>query len=507
MSANSIAIASSSELATDAGKTIAHAGGNAVDAALAAALVTLITEPGVVALGGGGYVTIQTPSTDPVTIDGYMAVPGLGTGQVPEPESMQSVTMDYGGGVTTLVGHRSVCTPGALKALARASADYGRLSWHDVVQPAITVAEQGFPLSKACHNYLVFSHQDIFGTCPASYKALHDKQGNLLKPGDQVFLADLADSLKIIAQEGVDAFYSGTIADLIVADMQAHDGSIDATDLNNYEVVVRPSLTFETMDWQISTNPPPAIGGATLAAMTLAIDCDSHTEWNQTMTQRMLLAQEFVLDYRRERLDTSTQLDQDIRALLVEATQSRQPGSPSTVHTSSVDEQGVACSITMSAGYGSGVISKDTGIWLNNSLGELELNRKNPSQLKPGQRMLSNMAPTVARHQDGRCLAIGSPGADRITTALAHTLIGYMGLGMDLEDAIAQPRVHLEWHQDAPRFAYEAGLSMPHTPHLTRPVDSLSMYFGGVGAVVYSPQSGFVASGDPRRAGSAIVVV
>ncbi len=507
MSRSTLAIASSSQLATQAGEVIARAGGNAVDAAVGAALVTLITEPGVVALGGGGYVTLQTPNASPVTIDGYMAVPGLGSGCIPGPETMRSVTMDYGGGVTTLVGHRSVCTPGALKALARASKDHGRLSWHDVVQPAIGVAQKGFPLSQACHNYLVYSHQAIFGDCPASHNALHDRQGNLLNPGDQVFVDDLADSLKVIAKDGADAFYTGSLASLIVDDMRAHEGSIDQDDLQNYQVVVRPSLTFEAMDWEISTNPPPAIGGATLAALVLAVDSTSHTEWNRSMTQRMLEAQEFVLGFRKDRLDTSTQIQKEIDILIQHARKTgRQPGSPSTVHTSAVDNEGNTCAITLSAGYGSGVISKNTGIWLNNSLGELELNRKAASELKPGQRMLSNMAPTVAKNKAGDCLSIGSPGADRITTALAHTLIGYMGLGMGLSDAIAHARVHLEWHKDSPRFAYEKGLLLPETIHPIREVETRSMYFGGVGAVVYSPEEGFLASGDPRRAGSAIVV-
>ncbi|MEM7280268.1 MAG: gamma-glutamyltransferase [Pseudomonadota bacterium] len=506
MPSPTLAIASSSDLATQAGGVIAKSGGNAVDAAVAAGLVTLITEPGVVALGGGGYITLQTPNEDPVTLDGYMAVPGLGNGRVCAPDSMRSVTMEYGGGVTTLVGHASVCTPGALKALERAVGDYGNLNWSDVVQPAVDIAKNGFPLSQACHNYLVYSHDSVFGVCPASAKALHDNNGRLLNVGDTVFVENLADSLELIASQGSSAFYTGAIANLIIDDMRVNNGSLDAKDLSDYQVILRPALTFDRMGWTIATNPPPAVGGATLAALLLAIEPEGHQGWDSVMVKQMLQAQEYVLGFRREHLDRASDIKTAIDQLLANAANMGKPGSPSTVHTSAVDNNGYACAITMSAGYGSGVIAKETGIWLNNTLGELELNRKAANSLQSGERMMSNMAPTVATHENGTILSIGSPGADRITTALAHTLVGYLGLGLDLTTAVHQPRLHLEWYQDKPRFAYEPGLEVTTNSHPTRPTRELSMYFGGVGAVSYDRETGFVASKDPRRAGSAIVV-
>ena len=507
MSKATHALASSSQLATSAGRDIALSGGNAVDAGVAAALVTLITEPGVVALGGGGYITLSGPDIPAITLDGYMAVPGLGSGHIPGPEQMRPVSMEYGGGVTTLVGYASVCTPGALKALEHAVIGYGQLSWSDVVQPAIQVARQGFPLSQACHNYLIYSHKDIFGVCQASADALQDKHGNLLNVGDRVFVEHLADSLGLIAQAGTDAFYRGELAQLIVSDMRQNQGSLDASDLANYEVVARPALTFSSMGWSIATNPPPAVGGATMAALVLAMQTEDHNTWDASMLRQLLNAQEYVLDFRRRRLDRASQIEPEIDQLLKTAGNLQQAmGSPSTVHTSSVDKEGFACGITLSAGYGSGIISNNTGIWMNNSLGELELNRKHASTLIPGQRMLSNMAPTVASHDDGTVLSIGSPGADRITTAIAQTLVGYLGLGLSLQEAVAHPRVHLEWADDKPRFAYEPGLELPQTPHATRAADSLSMYFGGVGVVSCDSNQTLTATSDPRRVGSAIVV-
>ena len=111
---------------------------------------------------------------------------------------------------------------------------------------------------------------------------------------------------------------------------------------------------------------------------------------------------------------------------------------------------GLACAITLSAGYGSGVIPPGTGMWMNNCLGEMELNRRGLAGAPPGTRLPSNMAPTVARRNDGTILAIGSPGADRITTALLCTLTGYLELGLSLAEAVCHPRAHVEFYDGSP---------------------------------------------------------
>ena len=506
MSKPILAISSTSNLAVQAGKSMALLGGNAVDGAISAALVSLITEPGVVALGGGGYVTLWPSNGEPITLDGYMAVPGLGSGRVPDPTQMRSAVMDYGGGVTTLVGHSSVCTPGALKALEMACLEFGSLDWATVMQPAIRIAHTGFPLSHASYNYLIHAHEAIFSQCDASRRALYNSSGGLLKPGETVFVEDLADSLEMIAQQGTQVFYEGELAHRIIEDMRQNQGSLNAQDLGEYQVKRRSSICFELDHWKMASNPPPAVGGVTLGAMLLMMQSPELSHWDQSTLRKMIHAQQYVLGYRRDHLDVSDNLEAQTKKLL-HSVHRMTPGAPSTVHTSSVDNGGLACSITLSAGYGSGIIAKDTGIWLNNSLGELELNRKNPAMLKSGKRMLSNMAPTIARNGDGTTLAIGSPGADRITTAIVQTLVNHLLMGMDLDEAIRHPRLHLEWTNSKPRIAFEDGLVLPDDVELaTRPIPGLSMFFGGVGAVSFSPDRGFSAATDPRRTGEALIV-
>jgi gamma-glutamyltranspeptidase/glutathione hydrolase len=173
----------------------------------------------------------------------------------------------------------------------------------------------------------------------------------------------------------------------------------------------------------------------------------------------------------------------------------------STCHTSAVDASGLACAITMSAGYGAGDMPPGTGIWLNNCVGELELNKRGMDVGPPGLRLPSNMAPTTARSADGPLLAIGSPGADRITTAILQVLVNHIHLSMPLERAIEHPRAHVEFVDQGYRVAYEPDLPIDELTMPQRRFDTTSMFFGGVGAAAWSPLHGFSVAADPRRTG------
>jgi gamma-glutamyltranspeptidase/glutathione hydrolase len=145
-----------------------------------------------------------------------------------------------------------------------------------------------------------------------------------------------------------------------------------------------------------------------------------------------------------------------------------------------------------------------TGLWLNNCLGELELNRRGLLAGPPGARLPSNMAPTVARNSQ-RVLAAGSPGADRITTALHQFLTGFAMMNMSLAEAVEHPRLHLEVRGPEPVIAFEPGLDLPDTPFGLRAFPQKGMYFGGVAAALFDPASGFQVAADPRRAGGTCI--
>jgi len=501
-----VAVASSSRLSADAGAAVAGLGGNAVDAAIAACLVSMTTEPGVCALGAGGYVTVWSPGEPPVTIDGYAAVPGLG---LPDPrfgEGAWEVELTYGGGVKTLVGYGSVGVPGGLAAMGRASERYGRLPWREVVEPARATAAEGFPLPAACHHYLETSAELVYGWDANSRDAFLDSDGKLIEAGEIMRLPYLADTLTRVAEHGAGDFYTGELGHAIADYVYDNGGALNRRDMAEYQAFERPSLEVHMDEWRIATNPAPAVGGAALGAMLLLMRSLRHERWDAAAVKRLVDVQYAVTRYRHDRLDHSRDMEKDITDLLTMASADTLPGmSGSTVHTSVVDSGGLGCSITMSTGYGAGAVPPGTGIWLNNCLGELELNRGGFGRMPPGARLVSNMAPTVARSNEGRVLATGPPGADRITTAILQVLVNYMHLGMPLEEAVAHPRAHVEIGPEGYRVAYEAGLPMAEVSLPTRRFDGLSMFFGGAGAAEWDGQGALTVAGDPRRqAGTAI---
>ena len=497
-----VAVAAPSQVSADAALRVAAEGGGAVDAAVAAMLVAMVTEPGIVSLAGGAYVTVW-PATDAdaVTVDGYVTMPGLGRpagGAAPAPREIRT---DYGGGVTMTAGHASVAVPGALAGLDLAVSRWGALPWREVVAPAAEAAVDGFVLGPAAGYYLPYVRETLFGWDPQTAAALRRADGGWVQAGDRMVVPGLADTLALVAADGARTLYAGELASRLTADMAERGGLVTDADLAAYKPAVRPALGVGVGAWQLRTNPPPAIGGAVLAAMLTLLDGQGEAAWGDV--GRAVEVQRRVLGVRRDSLDVADDREAAAMALLADVGWAP-PGSASTVHVSVVDGSGTACAVTASSGYGSGVTVPGTGLWLNNCLGELELNRGAP--LRPGERLRSNMAPTVGRDRHGGVLAIGSPGADRITTALLQVLASFAAGGIPLQDAVDRPRVHVHHLADGSvRIDAEDDAALPpvdlpvqsHHPH--------SMYFGGVGAALRRGDGSLLAAADPRRAGVAVV--
>ena len=506
MQARKVAVATTSQGAADAAAEICELGGNAVDCAIAAAMHSINTEPGVCALAGSAYVTIWPAGRDPCTIDGNVAVPGMRLPADTHPVA-ECIHMEYGGGIETVIGAASVAVPGTPAALHLASSQFGQVAWRDLLCPAIRAAKNGFPLSAACHYYLQYSGDVIFGRSRDGHGALHSTDGDLLDVRSNIVVPHLADSLTALAEEGSRVFYEGEIASMIAGHIRDHGGFLTMEDLQRYEPLVRDTLIVDVGNWKIATNPPPAVGGAVLAAMLLAFDKQPVSQWDDDALQLLLRVQQTAMSYRKRELDLSENVPQDAARLLDLARTGdllSKWSSGSTVHTSAVDENGLACAITASSGYGSGEMPAGTGLWLNNCLGELELNRRGFDAGPPGKRLPSNMAPTVARSEKA-VLAIGSPGADRITTALHQFLINYIQLGHGLADAVAHPRMHLEIDGSNMNIAVEPGLDLPDTGISVTRYPEIGMYFGGVVAALYDQRQGFSAAADPRREGGTFI--
>ncbi|MEL7186356.1 MAG: gamma-glutamyltransferase [Pseudomonadota bacterium] len=502
----SVAVATSSPLAADAAYEIAANGGNAVDCALAASLLTMNTEPGVCALAGSAFVTVWKAGEEPVTIDGNVAVPGKGLLPEHRGQGAVPVSMDYGGGIDTLVGSGSVAVPGSLAAVEHAWQRYGNVRWDQLLEPSIRATREGFPLPAACHYYLGYSGNDVYGRSVDGHNALH-RDGRLVDAGTAITVPHLADTLDAIAKEGAALFYKGEIAAVIADHCRDGGGALTREDLATYESVERTPLRSRIGNWDFASNPPPAVGGAVLAAMLAACsDLDGHA-WTSANLACLIDSQLACLDYRKQKLDLADDVGAEA-ARLLEAARSGQLlsrwSSASTVHTSVVDDSGTGCSITASSGYGAGEMPAGTGLWLNNCLGEIELNRRGLDAGPVGARLPSNMTPGVARC-DGAVLAVGSPGADRITTAMQQFLINYLKFDMPLTEAIAHPRLHVDMSGEQTRLMCEPGLNIPVTKLPTHEYPEIVMYFGGVSAALWHEQTGLESAADPRREGGTCI--
>jgi gamma-glutamyltranspeptidase / glutathione hydrolase len=384
---------------------------------------------------------------------------------------------------------------------------YGALSWDRLFAPAIAICDGGFPLSAPSGLYLAFSHEAVYGWDPESSAVVH-RGGRPLAAGDPVFIPFLGATLARLAAAPED-LYTGELAAQAAAAAAAGDGILTEADLAEYTPITRDPITVPIDEWVVATNPAPAVGGATMAAMVLLMGGDGLSSWDPVTLRRYADVQRSILRYRRERLDPYGDRAAAARDLL-DAVRSGKPdellSSPSTVHTSAVDSGGTAIAVTLSAGYGSGAMIPGTGLWMNNSLGEIELAAEGYHALPPGTRLISNMAPTVATRDDGAVMALGSPGADRITTAVASVLLNHLHLGMSLQEAVDHPRMHVEVFDGEPTIAFEPGLPViPPTDLRPRAFPERSMYFGGVGAVSWTPEHGVEAAADPRRAGGVAI--
>ncbi len=457
-----IAVAGPSGVVTDAAVVVGEEGGSVVDVAIVAALTAMCTEPGVCGPGGGGYLTIDLPGRPAVVIDGYMAVPGKGhRGQ----GRMREVTMPYGGGVTTLVGAGSVAVPGAFAALEMAAEMFGHVPWSVLMGVVADFVEEGFPLSRACHLYLNDGADQIFRSDPAVEAALF-VDGRSRPLGATIVFPGLAETLRWIGEEGASVFYEGDLGGAIVDDLGSRGGQLTMEDMRSYRAVARTPLSRDLKGWHLSLNPEPAIGGLTVA------DTLGHVIDGTPVEMAGALIAAFRSRYERE-----------VR-------------SPSTISVATADDAGGAVAASFSAGYGSGLAPGGTGMLMNNAVGELELAT---AAALPGTRMLSNMAPTVARH-GAEAVAVGSPGADRITTAVATTL-ARLAVGDSIEDAIDHPRAHPEFGDHGLRLASEPGLDLEGIGFPVRHFDGPHMFFGGVNGAGFL-EGRLHAYADARRTGS-----
>ena len=498
-----VAVAATGQQALEAGLAVAEDGGNAVDAALASAFVTLATEPGVVSLGGGAYVAVWPVGGDPVVVDGNVEMPGRGGDAARLGRGIRELVTDYGGGVTMFVGPGSVATPGIVPAFAVAAERYAGLPWARLVAPAVQAA-RSYPLGAAAARYLGHVTDSLFAEDDEARDLVTGRGGSAPRAGRRCANDALADTLVRLAAEGPDLFADGDVGRALVAAMGDQGGLITADDLAAYEPVVRPAHRLTVGDWEIATNPPPSVGGPMLAVMLGELARRADWTWDDAIE-----IQRRVLGYRTSVHDLSPDLEADGIDLLARI---GEPGSQRAVPV-------VVHGPRLGGRLRRQRLCGDDEQWLQRR--DVHPRHGDPPQqhARRGRAQPAGSACSATGNPAGvqhgtdhgthpqwpasRPLAIGSPGADRITTALMLVLGQGCLHGRDLRHAIAAPRLHLRLRGDGFVVEHErdeaiaAAVARSGLPGHEYPEPH--MYFGGVGAALETPDGHLVAAGDARR--------
>jgi gamma-glutamyltranspeptidase/glutathione hydrolase len=481
-------VAAGHALSARAGADALRAGGNAVDAAVGAMLMSLAAEPLLTGLGAGGYMLVVEPSGERVLLDFFVAAPGGGA-PASERAPLVPVEVDFGDVVQVFnIGVASVGTYGVPLGICAASERFGSLPLADLVAPAAAAARAGVDVTPE-QAYIFEIIGPIAMSAPEA-AALFAPEGRPLRAGERCRQPELGDALDRLAVEGAAPFYTGDIAAAVADWIGTRGGPLGLEDLNAYEVIDRAPVATAYRGREVLTNPPPSAGGVLLAYALALLDQETGPPALDHVVRVMAQAQEERTPEFVEGLDRPGFGEQFLSSRL-----------GSTTHISVLDEEGWACSVTCSNGACSGVVVPGTGVSLNNMMGEQDLNPLGFHRFPPGRRMPSMMAPTVVLRDGEPELVVGSAGSNRIRSAILQTIVGVVDHGLRAGPAVEAPRVHLEagtvYAEPGPSDAELAAMGFP-----VQRFRSPNVFFGGAQAAERGRDGAFSGGGDPRRGGA-----
>jgi len=513
------AIAAGHPLTAEAGARMLAAGGNAVDACIAAGLASWVTESPLTGPGSAGFMLVHR-ARDGATrlLDFFAAVPGLGR-DGPAGE-MEEVNVLYGESTQIFkIGAASVAVPGAPAGLEAAHRAYGSLPLATLAEPALELARDGVELTPAqdfLHDILdlILRHND-------DGRAVYGVEERLVA-GDRLAIPELATTIERLVQNGADDLYrGGELGRAVVEQVRASGGELTERDLDEYRVIWRRPVRSPFRGTEFVSNPPPSSGGLLIGLALRLLDGGPATRPGsaeaiatlvEVMREMTRTRQgSFAAELYRGGLPARLYSDAALAAARARV-HKHQPGlaeaaAPGgTTHISVVDQSGNAASLSASTGSGSGVIVPGTGIHLNNMLGEYDLAGGLP--VKPGRRLTSMMAPSIALAEGAPRLVLGSAGSIRLRGAILQVALNVLEHGLPVEEAISAPRVHFEEphvHCEGRHDPAELDRLGALGYELTR-WPKRNLYFGGVAAVTVSEDGELAAAGDPRRGGHGIVV-
>jgi gamma-glutamyltranspeptidase/glutathione hydrolase len=534
-------VVSVDDCASKIGIDILKKGGNAVDAAVAVGFALAVTYPAAGNIGGGGFMVIKFPDrSEAVALDFREMAPGKAT---------SGMYLDREGKYLrdrSSSGYLAVGVPGTVKGFELAMKKYGALNWKAVLAPAIELAEYGFRLTKKRAESFNRIRKDFKNGTAEFLKVFTKPDGPDFGEGDLFTQRELAQSLKLISEQGSDAFYRGKIADLIVKDMGRNGGLVTSEDLNSYEAHERTPVSGTYRGYQILSVPPPSSGGTILIEMLNILEGYELGKMERYAPKTLhLMAETMKLAYfdRAKYLGDpdfgqipvdrliSKQYAAEVRARILpdKAVPSAALGkeiltvdvAKETTHYSIIDKNGLAVSTTytLNGGFGAGVVAAGTGILLNNEMDDFNakpgltndggLIGTGPNLIAPHKRMLSSMTSTIILKNGRVFLITGSPGGRTIINTVLNVVINVIDFRMPILDAVNAARMDHDWMPDVLRLERD-GISDEVVGALQRMGHEMGKVpspwqQGDAHSIIVDPKTGlYHGAADKRSGGSAI---
>lgn len=520
-------VVSGNPIASEVGRQVLEAGGNAVDAAVAVGFALAVVHPEAGNIGGGGFMVFRMADGTTAALDYREAAPGRAT---------HDMYLDRSGDPTALSdkGHLAAGVPGSVAGMVTAHQRFGRLPLASVLDPAIRLATEGFLVddyrSRSIDGYRAWLY-----TFPASRRYFLPENGQAPPPGSTLVQADLGRTLTAIRDHGADGFYRGWVADSIVAEMARGGGLISHEDLAAYRAIWRDPVRITYRGYAIYSMPPASSGGVTLGLILNILEGYDrlppfgspallHREaeaMRRAFTDRNI----YLGDPAFVRMPLERLLSKEYAATLRQQIDPSQatptpPFDPtlrdgnSTTHYSVVDAEGnaVSCTTTLNDSYGSAVAVSGAGFLLNDEMDDFTTAPGKPNgygliqgeanAIQPGKRMLSAMTPSIVLDPEGQLyLVVGTPGGPTIITQVYHVISNVIDHGMSLADAVAAPRMHHQALPDAIRL--ERNGFQPGAIAALEALGHALEYrgrWGDVEAIIRTP-TGWQGVSDPRLGG------
>jgi gamma-glutamyltranspeptidase/glutathione hydrolase len=468
--------------ATDAGEAVLENGGNAIDAAVAVAFALSVTHPSAGNIGGGGFMLIRFADGRSTFIDFRERAPNSATRDMYIDPATGKPTKD------STLGYRASGVPGTVLGMEYAHTKYGKRPWKELVEPAVRLARDGFPvsygLSQSLHSGMTTQKLLQF---PES-KRIFLKDGAYYEMGETLKQPELAATLSRIRDSGAKDFYEGETAKLLAADMAAHGGQITLADLKDYKIFERKPLEGTYKGYGIITAPPPSSGGVGILQMLSMLEGTDYAKSGAGSARALHFEAEAMRRYfadRSEHLGDPDFVKVPLTGLLnpeyvkkqresidpdhATPSESIHAGvlagyeSPQTTHYSIVDEMGNAVSVTytLNSGFGSGVTATGLGFLLNDEMDDFApkpgeansygLVQGEANAIAPHKTPLSSMTPTIVTRDGKLYLVLGTPGGPTIINSVLQVILNVIDFGMNAQQAVDQPRIHHQWLPDSLR--------------------------------------------------------